>query len=194
MMTILTRTTLLLSTCLFIGCASTSRFTPATTSSSWETEHFTVRFFAGPGSLEEQKTASFYEVIPTRLGNSGRSILSSAHSTGGFGSVINPAPAHYIKLLPDSTSEALIIQETIPNDCCPCNNYIWIRPTSATTFTHSYLQLPPRALQEPSGVDFELPEVVSLKNGTLTYQYSTGPSVTVQADSLPASNEPSPPG
>jgi len=193
-MRILSRAILLLSACVVGGCVSTNRLAAPTSSSSWETERFTVRFFAGPRSFEDQKSTSRYEVVPTRLGSRGRLIVSSAHSTGGFESVTNPAPTNYIKVLPDAKSEALIIQETIPNDCGPCTNYIWIRPDRSTTLTHSYLQLPSRTSGDSRGIDYEFPEVVSLRNGKLTYRYSTGSAITVEAESVPCSQEPTPPG
>jgi hypothetical protein len=185
---------LLLAPCVVVGCVSTVRLAAPTSSSSWATERFTVRFFAGPRSFEDQKTTSRYEVVPMRLGSQVRLIVSSAHSTGGFESVNNPAPTNYIKILPDSTSEALMIQETIPNDCGPCTNYIWIRPDSPTTFIHSYLQLPERATGAPGGIDSEFPEVLSLRGGNLTYRYSTGSATTVEAGSLASAQEPTPPG
>jgi hypothetical protein len=187
-------TILLLSAYVVGGCVSTSQLAPSAGSSSWKSEGFSVQFFAGPKSFEDQKSTSRYEVIPTRLGSIGRLIVSSAHSTGGFESVTNPAPTNYIKVLPDSKSEALIIQETIPNDCGPCTNYIWIRPDGPTRFTHSYLQLPSRTTGPPGGIDYEFPEVVSLHNGQLTYRYTKGSAITVRAELVPGAKEPTPPG
>lgn len=190
----LSRIILLLLAFLVGGCASKPRLAAPTSPSSWGTERFTVRFLAGSRSLGGRKTASRYEVIPIRLGSSGRLMVSSAHSTDGFETVNHRAPTHYIKVLPDSKSEALVIQETIPNDCGPCTNYIWIRPDGPTTFVHSYLLLPERATGATGGMDSEFPEIVSLRNGRLTYRYSTGSAITVEAGSAPSAGEPTPPG
>lgn len=190
----LSRIILLLSACLFCGCVSPTRLAAPKSPNSWETERFTVRFHAGPRSLEDQKTTSWYEVIPTRLGSKGRLIVRSEHSTGGFACVNHPAPANHIKVLPDSKSEALVIQETIPNDCGPCTNYIWIRSDGPKTFNHSYLQIPERPTGASDGNGSEFPEVVSIRDGRLTYRYSTGSAITVEAGSLPSAQEPTPPG
>lgn len=177
-----------------MSCATPGSFATSIGPESWESEHFTVRFFAGSRSFEDHKSSSYYEVIPTRLGPNSRIIASSAHTTSGFAGTTNPEPRNYIKVLSDSDSEALIIQETIPNDCGPCTNYIWIRPDSQATFTHSYLQLPELGMGATDAIDSEFPEVMSLKDGQLTYRYSKGAAITANAASIPAKPEPTPPG
>lgn len=120
--------------------------------------------------------------------------IRSEQSTSGFDSVMNPTPSNYIKVLPDSKSEALIIHETVPSDCSPYANYIWIRRDGLTVFAHSYLQLPSRPLGDSSEIEYELPEIVSLHDGVLTYKFSTGSAIKVDVASLPSEKQPTPPG
>lgn len=133
-------------------------------------------------------------MIPTRLGEAGRLIIASEHSTGGFASATNPEPENHIAVFQDAEAEAVLIQETIPNDCGPCTNYLWIRPAGPTAFTNSYLQLPERSRGDHQGIDSEFPDVLSLRDGVLSYRYSSGPKVTVKVDSVPTSPAPTPPG
>jgi len=176
------------------ACASKDQALAPTSPTTWETEHFYVRFIAGPRSPATGKSSSRYQVTSSRLGSSTRLEIESEHSTGGFESVTNPEPSNYIRLLEDPRTEALLIQETIPNDCGPCSNYIWIRPAGANALASSYLNLPERSDGTNQGIDSAFPEVTSLRNGTLTYRYPKGPPTKAKIDRLPTLQSPTPPG
>lgn len=176
------------------GCASRDQLLAPSSPTAWEAEDFTVRFVAGQRTFGTGYPPSRYEVTPSRLGKSGQLTIGSQHSTGGFGAVVNPAPANYIRILQDPHAESLLIQETIPNDCGPCSNYIWIRPAGSDAFTFTYLQLPERSSGTGNGIDSEFPDVVSLRGGTLTYQYPTGSPVRSKIERIPTLKGPTPPG
>lgn len=175
------------------GCTAPSLSVTPISSSSWKSEHFNVRFIPREITDGRERSTSRYEITPTRPGTE-QLFASSAQTISGFNTVTNPAPSNYIKVFADAHSEALIIQEVIPNDCAPCTNYIWVRPASSTKFTHSYLQLPSRGLDDPASIEYEMPKVVTIRKGQLTYKYSKGKHITVNLDQIPTSSEPTNPG
>ncbi len=177
-----------------IGCVSTGSPVKPIGTTTWQSPAFSVGFCPGTPQPDRQETPSQYKIVPTRLGTGGSFAVRSAHTRHGFASTDDPTPSRFIKVFTDPAAEALLIQEVIPNDCAPCRNYLWVRPADRTTFTCTYLQLPSRALGSRFPVDYELPEIVSLQHGQLTYRYTKGASITVPAESLPSAREPTPPG
>src|SRR5688572_5368245 len=110
-----------LAPCLFFsGCAdSLPRASEKKSELTWAENGYSVRFTAGP-RLNSQRTLSYY-TINRRESQESAAIVSSAHSTE-----ITEDFKRFIRVIPSSGRESILIEEEIPNDCCACSNFILV--------------------------------------------------------------------
>lgn len=181
---------------LLSGCAGTSVPEPKQASPvNWKTSRYAISFTPGPkDSLHTGKTFSYYRIALLDA-PSGELTLPSAHSTGGFGTVTNPDPKNWIRLIEDPENSALVIEETIPNDCGPCTNYLLVEPDAERRewLQHRYFKLPERS-SGTGGIDSAFPTITSLRDGRVEYQYPNSPVEQRSVRSLPTEAAPTPPG
>lgn len=188
-------TTILLLAFSLAGCTtpSSSSGTPPT-SAAWSQGNFHIQFQAGPRG-ENGRSYSYYQIHHTAPGGPEYALTTeSAHTLDGFGCVTNGDPKNWIRIIPDPNGKAFIIEEEIPNDCGPCSNFLYVRLVPDGSLKATYLQLPMQAIGPMGGIDSEFPKIRSLSGNLLTYQYSTGPSVTKPVDQIDSTNHPTPPG
>lgn len=87
----------------------------------------------------------------------------------------------------------LVIDEKIPNDCCPTNNYTWIAADSSGKLKATYFQLP--QMPTPGSPEMgDLPRVTGIRKGILSYRYPEGAQGTVKFSELKKVDRPGPPG
>lgn len=178
-----------------LGCASSNRsHVTKHLSAQWKTKDFRVYFQAGPEG-SDSRSFSYYEITPTTSDPQKPSlIMESAHSLEGFSCVTNGNPKNWIRIIEDSNTKALIIEEVIPNDCGPCSNYLWVHLDSESYVEGKYLKLPSEVTGPPGGIDYEYPKVRSLHGDVLIYDYSIGGSITKRFDQIEKVDRPTPPG
>ncbi len=137
-------------------------------------------FQAGPGTAEGTRSATYVVEVLGAGKDSRREFIASGHTTQ------NP-PGNFIRVVEDVSGDAIVIEESIPNDCAPCANYIWVGRDHRGALTHTFLKLPTRAVSQ---IDFENPTVRGIRGSMLTYQFSDGPPVTVDIHSLETADNP----
>jgi len=97
-----------------------------------------------------------------------------------------------LRILTDPTGEVLLIQETIPNDCGPCDNYLLVRNV-AGKLESKWLRMPTSA--NPNVSDFEEnPKIIALTADAVWYQYDAKKVFQVKIDTLKTAPGPFPPG
>ena len=179
-----------------IGCANSSRPSPTSAASTeWKVGDFGVRFQAGPRG-QEDRSYSYYQISHKAAGQQERElIMDSAHTLGGFGSVTNGDPKNWIRIVPDPSGRAFLIEEVIPNDCGPCTNCLWVHLDPNGFIEATYLRLSSKVTGTPGeGINYEYPTVHSLDGNTLRYGYTVGATVMKRIDQIEKADRPQPPG
>jgi len=97
-----------------------------------------------------------------------------------------------LELLADPSSDTLLIHEAIPNDCCPCDNYLLVRK-SANRLEPRWLRIPSRLISKTDEFETE-PTIVAITNDTLWYRFADQKVEKVKIDTLEATTGPLPPG
>jgi hypothetical protein len=163
------------------------------TTSEWKKGDFQVLFQAGPGG-ESGKSFSYYEINHAPPGQQKRSLVKeSAHTLEGLSCVTTGHPTNWIRIIPDPSGKALLIEEEIPNECGPCSNYLWVHLGDDDSVEGTYLRLPSKTIGPPGGIDYQYPKVASLEGRVVKYDYTQGETVTQHMDQIEKSDSPTPP-
>lgn len=180
----------------FTGCAIFDDASAGDSASArWKVGDFGVDFQAGPRGRAE-RSYSYYRIrytaaeVPLR-----ELVMESAHSLDGFECVTNGDPKKWIRIIPDPSGKALLIEEEIPNDCGPCSNYLWVHMDSDDLMQGTYLQIPSKVTGPPGqGIDYEYPHVIAIDGNQIKFSHSSEAPVTRRIDLIEKSDRPTPPG
>ena len=132
------------------GCASPpdQHSAPKNASSRWQKGAFSIVFQAGPVSFEEDRSFSSFEIsrqferlsVPTTI------VVESPQNIDHFRWIPTSTPSGYINFFLSDSGLTMLIEETVPNECAPCTNYILVRAdekdATGRQLTSVYLSFP----------------------------------------------------
>jgi len=161
--------------CLVSGCASPKAapvVDSTATTAAWKSGEYTVSFRAGPGSYE--KSYSHYEISRKFESDSYVStvVAESPLMINSFRSGYYRKPEDNIQLFTSSSGKTLLIVEDVPNDCCPCRNWIIVRGVEGD-LVYDYLNVPSREVKNSDDFE-EHPQIIKVTENEITYRYSDG--------------------
>lgn len=172
------------------GCAGFSPSKNRAPQAEWRVGKFLVEFYPGPRASGPDRTYSYYSITNLSLENVAPGVVESAYQEGAYGK-----PKDNIRVIGSSSGDQILIEENVPNDCCPCTNYALVSADSYG-FDHTFLKIPERRFGPPQpGPDFgEYPQVKSIEGGVLELRYFNGVTERKKIDEIERADRPQQPG
>lgn len=181
-----------LSLCMLAGCVGSNPSSTASTSATWKTETFRIRFVAGSRD-HTGRSFSYYEI--KHVAAETTLVIGSGHCLEGLRSVTNGNPKNWTRIIEDPSGKALLIEEVAPpNDCGPVSNFLWVQLRSPGYLEGTYLRLPPKSNGSQGGIDYEYPKVNSLSGDVLTFSYGSEGAISKSMGGIEKADVPLPPG
>ena len=132
------------------GCASLpdQHGVPENASALWQKGAFSIVFQAGPVSFGEDRSFSSFQIsrqfeglsVPTTI------VVESPQNIDHFRWIPASKPSDYINFFLSDSGLTMLIEETVPNECAPCTNYVLVRAdekdTTGRQLTSVYLSFP----------------------------------------------------
>ena len=140
---------------------------------------------------QDFKPTSIYRITHQEAGNI-LTLNETSAFQGNYDYLKDDQVAANLRILTDSTGDALLIQETIPNDCGPCDNYLLVRK-SADKLEPRWLRMPTRLTSNAAEFE-ENPAIKAVTNDTIWLQYGGKKVFKVKIDTLETVPGPYPPG
>lgn len=153
------------------------------TTADWKTGLYTVQFRAGPFDYLAVRSFSSYEISRQLEGLSHPSsiVVESGISINSCRGVANK-PDEWIKVYTSGSGKTLLIEESVPNDCGPCTNWILVRVIEGE-LVYEYLDLPVRSI-DPKQIFPEEPRITRVLEQEISFEYSDGQKRTVAVKDL----------
>jgi len=163
---------------------------PRSGSLEWRSEKWKVSLQRHP--YEDFKPTSVYRITYQTAGHTATLNETSAFQDND-GYTNDDQVAANLRILTDPTGEVLLIQETIPNDCGPCDNYLLVRNVTGK-LEAKWLQMPTSTKRNAGAPEGENPKIIAITTGNLWLQYDAEKAFKVKIDTLEAVPGPFPPG